>query len=151
MRRFLLIACVAAFATGIAVTAAPAATTPQFHVTLCPASPVTPNPQPDGGGGLHQRDLQVTADMDAGQGCSGESIGTISYSESFNLRPDGSSTAWCSFTADVTGYGSFSGHCAGDLNEGSLTAQGDGGSLLQGIYVLDEDQAYELFFTITTR
>lgn len=150
MRRFLFIASAAAFAATIVVTAAPAATTPQFHVTLCPAAPVVPNPRPDGGGGLHQRDLQVTAEMDEG-GCGGTNIGTISYSENFNLFPDGSSTAWCSFTADVTGYGSFDGHCAGDLNEGSLIGRGGSGSLLRGIYVLDESQAYELFFTITTR
>lgn len=151
MRRFLLIACAALLAAGIAVTAAPAATTSQFHVTLCPPGPVVPNPRPDGGGGLHQRSLVVTADMDEGQGCGGSSIGSVTYSENFNLWPDGSSTAWCSFTSNVTGYGSFDGHCAGDLNEGSLTAHGDSGSQLRGIYVLDENGAYELFFAIATR
>ncbi len=84
-------------------------------------------------GGTHGRDIPIDAALTDGSG----PAGTLHYDFSFNLSADGtSSTAWCDFTMDLHGYGTFTGRCNGTLVAGQIVGHGDGATL-DGTYVLE--------------
>lgn len=89
----------------------------------------------DGHGGVHGRNIPIDAAL---TDTFGEPAGTLHYDFSFNLSADGSSsTAWCDFTMDLSGYGALSGRCNGTLLAGQIVGQGNAVGL-HGTYVLEQ-------------
>jgi hypothetical protein len=157
MRRFLLIACVAALAAGFsAATSSAAGSSETVNVTVCATDQGTPvSSVIDGAGGIHVRGAPIYNEMYAGwTDCSdtGEHVGSVDYALSYNLWPDGTTTAWCSFSMSTNDYGAFEGHCNGSLFTGHLVGHRSDGSTLEGTYQTDNPAAgYHLTITFNVR
>jgi hypothetical protein len=138
LRRLLILACATALAVGVTAAAALGARSVQtVTVTVCPTGAGNPADYTfvDGNGGTHVRGLPIENGMYAGACYTSDQLGTVDYSESFNMWADGSNTAWCSFDMEFDGT-SYQGECNGTLAAGHLVGHGGGGATLKGTYEL---------------